>query len=513
MRLLLLSLTIVACTPAAPDNTDLPAHQSRDGASNQRSPVDYDGDGFSALTGDCNDDPADPSAVNINPGEAEICDGIDNDCDGYVDDADNSVVENTWAPDRDGDGYHGDTGVVLACDVHSFDDFVAATGGNSDELDDWSQVGSDDYVDTDGDGEADTVNWDCDDSDATVYPGAPDICDGLTNDCDSAATPDADAPTSTFTEDLDGDGYGGVDGATQESCGTPEGYADNNEDCDDEDGAINPGATEVCDGQDNNCDGTMDEGVLTTLFRDADGDAYGDATSMTGACAAFDGWVEDDSDCDDSASDINPGAAETCANDGTDNNCDGDASDVPVDQQTWYPDVDGDAFGDSADPGSMSCEMPVASFDFVTNTGDCDDARATVNPDAFETHNGMDDNCDGAIDEGATCVTEIYVLSGSGQATTITGTVNDDVSLSGDWRGGVSGVAEVVYSLGGSAYEYRYTLGVCVTTSLIVDGEFEDGTSLGDGASANLLSYMDGASMTRSLYANGDGTNAYEVTP
>ena len=92
--------------------------------------------------------------------------------------------------------------------------------------------------------------------------------------------------------DVDGDGY------TSDT------------DCNDANAAINPGASEVCDGIDNNCNGNIDEGVQTTFYADADGDGYGDAASTTLACSVPAGYVADATDCNDANASINPGAAE-----------------------------------------------------------------------------------------------------------------------------------------------------------------------------------------------------------
>ena len=95
----------------------------------------------------------------------------------------------------------------------------------------------------------------------------------------------------------------------------------NSLDCDDGNSAINPGATEVCDGVDNNCDGTIDEGVSTTFYLDSDNDGYGNAAQTIVACTAPEGYVSNSLDCDDGNSAIYPGATEVC--DGVDNNCNG----------------------------------------------------------------------------------------------------------------------------------------------------------------------------------------------
>ena len=108
-----------------------------------------------------------------------------------------------------------------------------------------------------------------------------------------------------------------------------DGYVPDNEcgfgnmgDCDDNDASISPGAPEVCDEIDNNCDGNVDEGVTTTFYADADDDGYGDASSSVEACSAPGGHVENDTDCNDGDVAINPAAEEVCGNE-IDDNCDG----------------------------------------------------------------------------------------------------------------------------------------------------------------------------------------------
>jgi hypothetical protein len=94
---------------------------------------------------------------------------------------------------------------------------------------------------------------DCDDSNASSYPSAVELCDGEDNDCDGFG----DA-IQTWYPDADGDGFG-VPGQTVEDCIQPDGYAGTDDDCDDSSPFIYPGAVDVCDGIDNDCDGDFDE--------------------------------------------------------------------------------------------------------------------------------------------------------------------------------------------------------------------------------------------------------------
>lgn len=100
------------------------------------------------------------------------------------------------------------------------------------------------------------------------------------------------------------------------------------EDCDDEDATSFPGGVEVCDGANNDCDGAVDEEATDAVpfFRDADGDGHGNPTLTTLACTPPPGYTASGDDCDDTAPDAFPGAAEVC-NDGIDQDCDGDLSD------------------------------------------------------------------------------------------------------------------------------------------------------------------------------------------
>jgi hypothetical protein len=369
---------------------------------------DADADGYDAEE-DCDD----ANSV-VNPGAAEICDGIDNNCDGIVDEG----VTTTFYADADGDGF-GDEGTTIeACEQP---DGYVPIGNDCDDSDAEIYPSAPercDGVDNDCDGEIDEdllETWyadpdagiescdpgegyvedddDCDDSDASAYPGGEEVCDGVDNDCDGSTD---EGVGDTFYADADGDGFGDED-ATTEACEVPSGYTADATDCDDADAAVNPDAEEVCNEIDDDCDGSIDEDDAAdagTWYADADGDGYGDADSSTAACEQPSGYVADSTDCDDDEAAANPGTAEVC--DEIDNDCDGD-TDEGV-QDTFYADDDGDGFGD-ADDTTEACEAPSG---YTADATDCDDADAAVNPDAAEVCNEIDDDCDGDIDEGVT---------------------------------------------------------------------------------------------------------------
>ena len=202
-------------------------------------------------------------------------------------------------------------------------------------------------------------------------------------DTDDSGVVDTDSDTDVTQVDNDGDGFGEA------------------EDCDDNDAAVNPDATEFCNGLDDNCDGAIDEAGATgetTTYADSDGDGFGDADEATTACDHAGDRVADDTDCDDAAAEVNPGAIEAC-ND-IDDNCDGDVDEAgATGETTTYADTDSDGFGDP-DSGEDACTHDSARID---DSSDCDDADSAVNPDAIEACNELDDNCDGEVDEaGAT---------------------------------------------------------------------------------------------------------------
>lgn len=166
--------------------------------------------------------------------------------------------------------------------------------------------------------------------------------------------------------DADGDGFMDI------ACG--------GSDCDDSDADRSPGATEICNTVDEDCDDS------TVGALDADDDGFVSAECCNGdSCGR---------DCDDSNAGTQPDQAESC--DSIDNDCDGTV-DEGVLVESW-PDADGDRFGDASATPEMVCDRPSGA---ASRGGDCDDTDPLVGPEADDVCNDADDDCDGSIDEGA----------------------------------------------------------------------------------------------------------------
>ena len=125
-----------------------------------------------------------------------------------------------------------------------------------------------DFQDNDNDGSSEDEG-DCDDNDPLVNPDAQEVCDGVDNDCNDGI--DEGFPGFTFYQDSDSDDFGNVN-VQQNACAQPQGYASNDDDCDDTDNEINPNAEEICgDGIDQDCDGSDEECPFSAQFQIYDG--------------------------------------------------------------------------------------------------------------------------------------------------------------------------------------------------------------------------------------------------
>ena len=164
---------------------------------------------------------------------------------------------------------------------------------------------------------------DCDDDDSRVHPRASETCNAVDDDCDGST--DEGAPTAWY---LDGDGDGAGAGDASFDCPPSAGRVAVAGDCDDSSPEVHHGATETCDGRDEDCDGFTDEGTALRFYRDDDHDDFGDPADFVDACALPDGFTTATFDCDDAEPDAHPDqlgsfAVET-ASGGFDYDCDGE---------------------------------------------------------------------------------------------------------------------------------------------------------------------------------------------
>jgi hypothetical protein len=434
---------------------------------------------------DCDD-----ASAAVSPGAAEVCNLIDDNCSGAVDEG----VTTTFFLDGDQDGYGLSTGTVAACSKPAG---YAQIGGDCNNTDGTIFPGAaeiaDDGVDQNCDG-ADLRTWyqdadrdgyttglkqtatsqpaghvllaalinttsiDCNDASSAVNPGKTEVCNLIDDNCSGAVD---EGVTSTFYLDGDSDGYGLLSD-TVAACSRPAGYSLNGNDCDDANANVHPGAAELFNSIDDDCDEAVDEG-WTTYYQDGDGDRYTTgltrvATSKPAGYVLITSLVNTTSiDCNDASSAVNPGKTEVCNL--IDDNCsgvadegvtstfylDGDsdgfgllpdtiaactkpsgyalfggdcddangainpgATEIPddgvdqncdsMDLRTWYRDADGDSYGDPGTPSFANLQPG----GFVENTEDCDDTRDYINLDAVEIFDEVDNNCDGQVDEGTT---------------------------------------------------------------------------------------------------------------
>ena len=328
-------------------------------------------EGYVSISGDCDD-----TESFAHPSAFEICDAIDNNCDGNIDET-GAIGSLNFYEDYDGDGFGNDSVSIQSCTV--------PTG----------------YTETAGD---------CDDTNAQVFPSAPEQCNQIDDDCNGSIDEAGAIDASTWNIDYDGDGFGST-AYTLEACLQPIGYVASSSDCNDTDGLIFPGAQEICNQIDDDCDGSIDNQAtanLYTFYEDSDGDGYG-TTQIQEACTLPSGYAELSGDCDDNNIDVSPASIEQCNQ--IDDDCDGviDESDAS-DAQMFYVDIDLDGYGDDATFIS-SCTQPSG---YVENNEDCNDANDNISPDGTEVCNSTDDDCNGVIDDSSSLPFSTYYEDNDG---------------------------------------------------------------------------------------------------
>ncbi len=375
-----------------------------------------------------NPDDCDDTDAATHPGADEYCDTVDRDCDSAIDE-DHALDASTWYTDGDGDGFGDPSTADVECyqptgtvsDDTDCDDTDATVKPGATEICDGQLNDCDggslptDESDDDGDGYVEctwvATGWDgsgavvggddCDDTDALSFPGGTETCDGVADeDCDTQVDEDGAVDVVTWYLDGDSDGHGDAT-ISDLDCAQPTGHVADDTDCNDADATVHPGATELCDGILNDCDGSG----LPSDETDDDGDG---AVECTFDAGGWDGTndVLDDQDCDDADPLSFPGGTETC--DGVaDEDCDGSVDEAGAsDASTWYRDSDVDSYGDSTDT-KIACSLPAG---YVADDTDCDDGDASVNPGGTELCDGStDEDCDTTVDEdGASDVLTWY---------------------------------------------------------------------------------------------------------
>ncbi len=338
------------------------------------------------------------SCAILSQPEAEKCDGSDNDCDGLVDDDDpdtEDILKTDYYLDQDGDGYGPPVSFKRFCKKPD------ASQGN--------------YV---------TQGGDCNDTNPNIHPGMAETkCDNKDDNCSGVIDEGLEKTKVCIDSDQDDWCQSGTQLLVCPQM-IPEGYsaAKNintvimdplvpggiGSDCNDTNASISPDAPDqTCDGVDNNCNKVADEGFVSSICN----------TDKQGICQAGSLLCQQGTT---TCAQTNQPQVESCNN--LDDDCNGKVDDIDPSNKTngvssYYPDKDGDTFGDNSNNITpiVSCTKPTnPQFSYVPNNSDCDDTNKNINPDMEEICNDKDDNCNGQADEGVLVLTFFQDQDGDG---------------------------------------------------------------------------------------------------
>lgn len=392
---------------------------------------------------DCDDGNA-----NVNPSVSEQCStfGVDDDCDGQIDETDANGCKVYYA-DADKDGV-GDS-AQNACLCAPSATLVVLVGGDCNDNDDkvrpgldeaCGTVGIDDNCDgkTDDEGAVGCAVWqydgdkdgfgdgvvkqskclcaptgefssdnslDCNDKAPAINPAVSESCitTGVDDNCNGQVDEENAGGCVIRFVDIDKDGFGNDGAPTACLCESSGFYtALVGGDCNDSDVETYPGAKDICNdfGKDANCNGTSNDvggADCKAFFLDKDQDGFGVTGDLQCMCvAAGDYSASKPGDCDDGSFNVNPSATEICSN-AIDDNCNGTVDTDSTAAQPYYIDVDGDGYGDTQNPGVKMLCGPSGDYKAL-KLGDCNDNAKNINPNQADLCNGVDDDCNGLID-------------------------------------------------------------------------------------------------------------------